>query len=119
MIKFDLEPLKAIDGFLGTCLVAIGSGMMVGASGGDGINLELAAAGNTEVLRAKLKTIRSLNFNDQIEDILISLGKQYHIIRPLESAATIFLYLVLDRDKANLAMAQNELKSFESTLDLS
>ncbi|MEM7352174.1 MAG: roadblock/LC7 domain-containing protein [Acidobacteriota bacterium] len=119
MAKFDLEPLNAIDGFLGACLVDSSSGMMLGATGGGPVNLEVAAAGNTEVVRAKRKTMDSLKLDDQIEDILISLGKQYHIIRPLGSAAVLFLYIVMDRNKSNLAMARHEVRAFEKTLDLS
>lgn len=118
MAKVSLEPLTAIDGFIGSCLVDSDSGMMLGAQGGGPVNLELAAAGNTQVVRAKRKTMDSLRLNDRIEDILISLGKQYHLIRPLESTPTIFLYLVLDRGKANLAMARHELRTFESSLSL-
>jgi len=80
--------------------------------GGGGIDLELAAAGNTEVIRSKRRVAKALNLNDTIEDILITLGKQYHIIRPLEKNDNVFLYLILDRTKANLAMAHYELKSY-------
>jgi len=68
-------------------------------------------------VRAKRRVAASLKLNDTVEDILISLGKQYHLIRPLESNQKLFLYLVLDRARSNLAMARHELRSFEKSLD--
>ena len=118
-IKESLQALSELDGFIGACLVDSNSGMMMGSEGGGSMNLEAAAAGNTEVVRAKRKTISTLGLKDTIEDILITLGKQYHLIRPLESNQNLFLYVVLDRSKSNLAMARHELRSFEKTLDFS
>lgn len=91
--------------------------MALGMTGGTDLNTELAAAGNTEVVRAKRRIAEQLGLNDTIEDILITLARQYHPLRPLESNGTLFLYVVLDRAKANLAMARHELKAFEKTLD--
>ncbi|HEX5381697.1 MAG TPA: roadblock/LC7 domain-containing protein [Acinetobacter sp.] len=118
MAKLDLKQLVEIDGFVAAALVDSSSGLSLSAVG-SGIDLELAAAGNTEVIRAKRKVANALNLKDNIEDVLISLGKQYHILRPLDRNDELFLYLVLDRQKSNLAMARHELKAFEKELDFS
>ena len=118
MAKISLEPLRNLDGYIASALVDADSGMLL-AGDGSAVNLEVAAAGNTEVVKAKRKVANALKLNDTIEDVLISLTKQYHVIRPLESNQKLFLYVVLDRSKSNLAMARHELRTFEKSLDFS
>jgi hypothetical protein len=114
-VNDSLKEILRTDGALCAALVDANSGMMLG-SAGTGLDLELAAAGNTEVVRAKLKTMKSLGLNDGIEDILITLGKQYHIIRPVQAKAGIFIYLVLDKARANLALARRACQEIELAL---
>lgn len=119
--KEALSKLMEVEGFIGACIVDSNSGMMLGAVGGGGgsgisLNLELAAAGNTEVVRAKRKTMKTLNLSDPIEDILITLNRQYHLIRPLSSNDALFIYLALDRGRANLALARHHLSAAEKDL---
>ncbi|HEV7669271.1 MAG TPA: hypothetical protein VGS22_12145 [Thermoanaerobaculia bacterium] len=115
-INEGLRNLAELDGFIGVCLVDSNSGMMLGSEGGAALNLEAAAAGNTEVVRAKRKTIATLGLKDNIEDILITLGKQYHLIRPLASKDGLFIYLVLDKSRSNLALARHRLADTEKDL---
>lgn len=114
--KEILPKLMEIDGCVGACVVDSNSGMMLGAIGGGSVNLEVAAAGNTDVVRAKRKAMKALNLNEAIEDILITLGKQYHLIRPLASNDALFIYMVLDRSRSNLAMARHTLQQLEKEL---
>ncbi len=113
----SLGKLLAIDGAMCTALVDANSGMLLGKAG-SGVDLDLAAAGNTEVVRAKLKTMKSLGLNDAIEDILITLGKQYHIIRPVVAKPGLFIYLVLDKNRANLALARRAAQDVENGLEI-
>jgi len=113
----SLAKLLEVDGALCTALVDANSGMLLGKAG-SGVDLELAAAGNTEVVRAKMKTMKSLGLNDNIEDILITLGKQYHIIRPIAAKAGLFIYLVLDKARSNLALARRAALDVEQSLSL-
>jgi hypothetical protein len=121
-IEAALKEAMNIDGAVGASLVDWESGMSLGAvGGGKYLDLDVAAAGNTEVIRAKMRTMESLRLDDTIEDILITLTKQYHLIRLLKSSRNeqgLFLYLVLDRQKANLALARHSLKRIEGEISL-
>jgi hypothetical protein len=113
----SVTELMTVDGAMAVALVDGNSGMVLGQAGG-GVDLEVAAAGNTEVVRSKMKTMKALNLKDEIEDILITLGKQYHIIRPVASKVGLFFYLVLDRTRSNLALARRKVLDVESTLKM-
>ena len=121
-IEAALKEAMNIDGALGASIVDWESGMALGSiGGGKYLDLDVAAAGNTEVIRAKMRTMESLRLDDTIEDILITLTKQYHLIRLLKNSRSeqgLFLYLVLDRQKANLALARHNLKRIEGEISL-
>ncbi|GAA2382343.1 hypothetical protein Cme02nite_53500 [Catellatospora methionotrophica] len=120
-MESSLQEAMQIEGAVGVALVDYTSGMALGALGSSKeMDLTIAAAGNTDVVRAKLRTLEMLKLKDTIEDILITLGVQYHVIRPLTSRNTqgLFLYLVLARSRANLAMARHKLRTIEEGLQM-
>lgn len=115
-IKTSLNQILKMDGSLGAALVDFESGMCLGIAGNPGFDLELAAAANTDVVRAKKNARDKIGVKDKIEDILISLTGQYHLIRMV--GTTMFFYVVLDRAKANLALARKELGAIEKALEV-
>ncbi|MEE1799137.1 hypothetical protein ACIQVO_29000 [Streptomyces sp. NPDC101062] len=115
------EAVTTIEGVLGAALVDYSSGMALGTVGGSkDLDLTVAAAGNTDVVRSKVRTMELLGLKDEIEDILITLGSQYHLIRLLKGRGNsgLFLYLALDKSRANLAMARHQLGRIESSLEV-
>ncbi len=115
-----LKEAMQIDGAIGVALVDYTSGMTLGQSGGGILNLEVAAAGNTEVVRAKLRTMEALALRESIEDILITLDTQYHLIRLItdRSGHGLFLYMALDKHRSNLALARRKLANLERAIQI-
>ncbi|WP_254657574.1 roadblock/LC7 domain-containing protein [Tsukamurella pulmonis] len=122
MTEFNESLTEAmnIDGALGVALVDAQSGMALATAGDPAeFNLEVAAAGNSALVQAMGRTLGDLDLDDHIEDILITLGTQYQIVRPINQGTDdLFLYLVLDRSRANLALARFRLTKLAETIEL-
>lgn len=113
----SVDSLKKLDGFLAAALVDSSSGMMLESISSSDFPIEVAAAANTDFLQAKLRAMQAIDMeDDEIEDILVSLSSQYHLLRPLKANREIFLYISLDRSRANLALARLELKKLENSI---
>ncbi|MFI6620190.1 hypothetical protein [Streptomyces sp. NPDC050528] len=115
------EMMAGTEGALGAAVVDYTSGMALGTLGGSkSLDLTVAAAGNTDVIRSKVRTMEQLGLKGQIEDILITLDSQYHLIRLVtgRNGNGLFLYLVLDKARSNLAMARHQLKRVEEAIEI-
>jgi len=113
-IPESLDTALEIDGALGIALGDWKSGMCLGFKGTDTpafpeANLEMAVATTTEVIRAKMRVLEAVGVKEDIEEILIVLKTQYHLVRLVKSVRGLFFYLAIDRDKGNLALARMKL----------
>jgi predicted regulator of Ras-like GTPase activity (Roadblock/LC7/MglB family) len=112
-----LDELVELAGAQCAALVDSESGLILGQSG-DVADIEVIAAGNTEVVRSQLKSLKALGRESTIDDILITLTTQYDIMRPLTANPSIFLFVTLDKAKANLALARFRVSECEARLAL-
>jgi CheY-like chemotaxis protein len=116
-VKQFLELAIQIEGAIAVAMVDWKSGMTLGAIGGDSaFNLGTAIAGNIEVVRTKLKIMSNLGLKDKIENILITLSSQYHVIKLFESRTNLFFYMVLSKSKSNLDTVNSKLAEIESKI---
>lgn len=123
MAEMDVALKEAlqIEGAIAVALVDHTSGMALGTAGGDrSFDVTVAAAANTEVIRAKIRTMEMLGLHESIEDVLVTLDSQYHLLRPLTThdGHGLFLYLALRKERANLAMARHKLRVIEQKLEI-
>ena len=115
--NFEQSAVNDLTGFIAAYLIDLEYGeLLMKAENKDsnsGANVLSAA-----VLNNKVMAVRELGSGEGLEDILITLGKQYHLIRKLKSTKDVFFYLVLDRKMANLGLAKITLQSVEETIHL-
>jgi hypothetical protein len=97
-----------LPGFMAASLVDIESGMTLGLKSlRPDFDLAAASAYNSEMVKQKLKIMRALNLKTNLEDMLLTLGDQIHVIKLV--GATTFIYLAVDRSQSNLAIVRNVL----------
>jgi hypothetical protein len=115
-IDSSLDMAANIKGAFAVAVVDYDSGMTLGSRGGSPeFDLDVAAPGNSDVVRTKLDVMAKLGLREAIEDILITLDTQYHLIRIIRGGGDekLFFYLALNRAQANLAMARRDLRVIE------
>ena len=114
------EIVQAILAELPTLLVVavvdVESGMPLAShSNVSDFDVETAAAYNTEVVKAKLKALAALKLNQTIQDILLTLTDQLHLLK-LSPDGSKFVYLAVNSRDTNLGQARMVMKSIAANL---
>jgi len=114
--QFGDEVKKNIPGYIAVAVTEIKSGISYYSdSSVASFDPELASAFNLEVVKAKLNAISALGLEQNIDDIMISLTNQIHIIDISENNE-YFIYLAVDSNKANLGMTKALLNKFKKDI---
>lgn len=114
---FLTEMKTNVNGFIAVAVTEIETGLSYGNLSIDStFDPELASAYNLEVVKAKLSAVKALNLKQDIEDILITLTNQIHII-DISPNNKFMVYLVADSTKANLGMTRAVLRKYKTDLE--
>lgn len=110
------EIATKVQGFIGASIVDLDSGMpLASRSSRPDFDLDVASAYNSEMVKAKLNTMRVLNINSGLEDMLLTLGDQLHLIKMIGTSA--FVYVAADRSLTNLAILRSGTQSAVTALN--
>jgi hypothetical protein len=109
-----LDPVAHIEGFVLGCLVDASTGMILAArKDQDDISLPVAAAGAADIANV-LSMLGGELPVDGLEDVMVTFRNQLYVIRFISDdlEPNILLLVILDRARANLALARREIRSF-------
>ena len=110
--------LNDLPTLLAVAVVDTTSGMALAShSNSASLNPETAAAYNAEVVKQKQKAAAALKLkNEVIDDILITLTTQTHIIKLVDGGKK-FIYLAVNLRETNLAIARDVARTAAELLD--
>ena len=104
-----------VPGFIAASLVDLESGMTLAVkSARPDFDLAAASAFNSEIVKQKFKALRILELKSTLEEILLTLSDQIHMIRLVGSG--MFIYLAAERASTNLAMVRTAVIKHTSGL---
>jgi CheY-like chemotaxis protein len=116
-VREALERGRAVEGSLATLLVETANGRLIAAAiGSKGVDVEVAARATAELARQKPRVEATVGLKDAVEEMLLTTHRRYYLLRPVGANGRMFLLLVLDRSKASLPEAQEELAAMEKEL---
>lgn len=114
--NFQNDLKENINGFIAVSVTEVETGMSYSSlSVNPNFDPELASAYNLEVVKAKLSAIKALGLDQKINDILITLTDQIHIIDVSEDGK-YFIYLAVDSKKVNLGLTRATLSKFKKDI---
>ncbi|GII03933.1 roadblock/LC7 domain-containing protein [Planobispora takensis] len=120
-IEECLTEVMAIPGALDAIVIDQTSGMVVAAGGGSlNGDVEKSAAGISETLRATLDGLAMMSPTGavRVSDMIISTDSGYHLLRSLETVfdGPLAIYVRLDLERSNLALARHRLQALSDRL---
>jgi hypothetical protein len=106
-----------VTGVIATAAVDLESGMTLAAkSNRSDFDLAIASAYNSELVKQKLKIMKALNIRSALEDMLITLADQIHVIKLLAGGAG-FIYLAADRGSTHIAILRSSISKHLAALE--
>jgi hypothetical protein len=117
--RHALTDMLTIDGLLGCAVVEAATGLVLARESREDhpADLDLSAAASAQMLRAHRLAARNMGLSDQIDEVMVSAGARQHVLRTVSHHADLFLLALLDKHRANLALARYKLMEVEKSLN--
>ncbi len=108
IINSSLNEILELNGAIAVSLVDWESEIILSSISKSDLDIDLASNKNSSVVKAVISMVSSINSKD-IKDIVVLLKNQIHISTYIDGNRGFFLYLILDAQKTNLALARSRV----------
>ncbi|MFZ2649715.1 MAG: hypothetical protein WA210_06370 [Burkholderiaceae bacterium] len=116
--KRQLAEMLTLEGMLGCAVVDAGNGLILAREMAEeeSLDLDIAAAACTQAFKAHKAAARHMGLDEPVEEVMTSAGSRHHVVRQLSNYPDLFLFVLLDRQRTNLALARYKLMEVEREL---
>ena len=116
--KQALTDMLTLDGLLGCAVVDGTTGLVLARELREDqpVDMDLAAAACAQVLRAHRLAARSMGLSENTEEVMTSAGARQQVLRTVSHYPELFLVVLLDKQRTNLALARFKLMEVERSL---
>ena len=113
-----LSSLLKLDGLLGCALVDASTGFVLAHEARDEqpLDMELAAAAATQMLRSQKESARRMGLVESVDEIIVTAGARHVLIRAMQRHAEMFIVALLEKHRTNLALARFQLLEVDRSL---
>jgi predicted regulator of Ras-like GTPase activity (Roadblock/LC7/MglB family) len=114
----SLADLLGLEGLLFCAVVDATNGSVVARElrEGDDADVDRAAASCAKLLQAHKLSARSLGMNDHVEEVTVGSGSRHQLIRVLSRHPERFIFVLLNKQRANLSLARFKLAELDRAL---
>lgn len=116
--RIALAAMAPIEGLLGYAVVDSHTGLVLAREthAESQVDMDLVAAASAQVLRAHRLAARNMGMPGPVDEVMTSAGDRQQVMRCLTHFPDLFLVALLDRQRANLALARLQLMEAERSL---
>jgi predicted regulator of Ras-like GTPase activity (Roadblock/LC7/MglB family) len=115
LVERHLGQLFVADGVIGCAVVDVASGLLLAEQSRDGVELDGPAAACAQALRAHRDAARRLGM-PLVDEVTLTFGPTLQLVRTLPRQPGLFLLVLVDRPRANLALTRFRMAEAQRNL---
>jgi predicted regulator of Ras-like GTPase activity (Roadblock/LC7/MglB family) len=110
--------MRALEGLVGCAVVDSTTGLVLAHEARDGqlVDMELVGAACAQVMRSHRVASRRMGWSEPVDEVMVSIGPHQQVMRSVASQPDLFLLVLLDKQRTNLALARFQLMDVERGL---